>query len=259
MVGHRSSRTAVLALLGVLVVTAGCAAAANADGGSGAPSRSRAAGSSATGRASSLLSAPPGSTDDHAWSGPSGPVTTGLGDVDGDGRPDRIIVNAQTGSVTVHTAAEAAANVQLKFGGGRLEGVSDLARTGRGLILIASSASGCCGYTADRAQVTVVGLLAGHLSRFAASDGSDPLSYNDGQGQQVEGFACVGHGIVTETHSAPYLPQALTDSWTTITYRLVGSTFTTISTRQHSGSPAQLGALTRNVGCSGISAINRAD
>lgn len=179
--------------------------------------------------------------------------------MDGDGRPDRIIVNAQTGSVTVHTAAEAASDVQLKFDGGRLEGVSDLARTGRGLILITSTASGCCGYTADRAQVTVVGLLGGHLARFAASDGSDPLSYNDGQGQQVEGFACAGNGLVTETQSAPYLAQAVIDSWTTTTYRLVGGTFTTISTRQHTGSPAQLGALTRNVGCSGISAINRAD
>lgn len=204
------------------------------------------------------LDAPPGSTDDHAESAPTGPVTTGLGDVDGDGRPDRVIVDADTATVSVHTASGKTTSLTLDTRGDRLEGVSDLAHAGRGLILIAVSASGCCGYTLSNARLIVVGLLDGHLVRFATTDGHDPLSYNDGDGNEVAGLSCPGGGIVTETHSGVLASTAATVTWTTTTYRLAGGTLTALSTREGSGSPTQLESLIRNNGCSGITADNRA-
>ena len=196
------------------------------------------------------LAAPAGSTDDHSQNAPTGPVTTGLGDVDGDGHLDRVIDDPTTGMITVHTAAGASASIAIPYVT-RLEGIADLTHEGQGLILIEASAAGCCGYRPVFANVMVFGFLHGHLQAFTTAGGQDPLRYDNGHGD-FTGFRCPARGVVTESTGKYPLPGVHTYTWTTTSYRVTAGTFTPTGTHTHTGDAKRLGDATSEVGCPGL-------
>lgn len=206
---------------------------------------------------SDLLAAPPGSTDDRdLLSAPFGPLTTGVGDVDGDGRADRVVLDSGTGIITVHTASSGVDTFDVgpHDASTRLLAVSDLAHDGRARILVSTSASGCCGYHLTDAEIAVFGLIDGSLRHLSTADGADPLSYNEGRGDFYAGFSCPAPAIVTETGGGSPNPNGGLDVWTTKTYRLTGASFTLVGTQTQRGTMDDLLAATATRNCPGLTA-----
>jgi len=152
--------------------------------------------------------APGGAADAAtATAAPAGPLTTATGDLDGDGRLDRVVLDTKTSTLTALLAdgrrlsthqPELGTGVQAA--GRRVAGVSDLFGTGRGVVLVASSAGGCCGYRFDRGELTAYALgAAGLVPLLTPSQGALRLSVEGGQGESFGGFACAAGSVVITT------------------------------------------------------------
>lgn len=134
-------------------------------------------------------------------------MTTATGDLDGDGRLDRVVLDTKTSTLTALLAdgrrlsthqPELGTGVQAA--GRRVAGVSDLFGTGRGVVLVASSAGGCCGYRFDRGELTAYALgAAGLVPLLTPSQGALRLSVEGGQGESFGGFACAAGSVVITT------------------------------------------------------------
>jgi hypothetical protein len=132
-------------------------------------------------------------------------VSTGRGDVDGDGRPDRVVVSTP---VNIYRRDRGVVRVQFADGRtrtfesrglifARYEGVSDLDGDGRGEVLTWTSATGCCQPYPNAYGVSVV-TYDGNRLRFVRLD-KRPLSlgYDAGRGDEYAGFTCQG-GTITQ-------------------------------------------------------------
>jgi len=160
--------------------------------------------------------APPGAIDvaTAREAPPAGAVTTTTGDVDGDGRLDRVVLDARTGLLTVTFASGAptATGLVLEVSQGdphnvnseRLAGVSDLFATGRGLVLVAvSSAGGVGGYRSNEPLFDVYAVDGSSVAGLLRQDGTPfALTANAGRGDAYAGFRC-GAGTVTLASATP--------------------------------------------------------
>lgn len=155
--------------------------------------------------------APAGAADPAtATSAPDpGTPTTTTGDVDGDGRLDRVVLHGD-GRLSVTTATgETASTAIVGDGPGitdmtRVAGVSDLFRTsGGGSILLAhNGTSGCCGYKSNNPGFDVYQLRHGRLDPLRVGGGVLQLAVNQGRGDTYSGFRC-GVGAIVLAYARP--------------------------------------------------------
>ena len=136
--------------------------------------------------------------------GAPGPLTGGTADMDGDGRPDRVLVRSTNGAVSVELADGRTLHAELPGGGGsseRLQALPDLFGTETRQILIYSSAAGCCGYAPTDSRSWVLTIVDGELA-VVRDPGGQPLQlyFSAGRGGVYAGITCdaSAHSLLRE-------------------------------------------------------------
>lgn len=200
---------------------------------------------------------PQAPTDMHSRRAPTGPLTAGSADVDGDGQPDRVVVST-SGLVTVRLATGAAlaawqprADASL-----RLQGIADLWTTGTKDILMSASAAGCCGYESTASNTNVLTLVGGRLVLVRTAEGAPlVLSFSDGRGDVYAGITCdVSRHLVTQAEVLQTGRTSATRRFSTIS--LAGSRATVrkaVPQQLRSQTYADLASHAGARGCPGLS------
>lgn len=206
---------------------------------------------------------PKTATDMHSRFAPEGPLTTGTADVDGDGRPDSIVV-ATSGVVTVRLATGATVTASLPRADSslRLQGVADLWATGTRNVLVSETAAGCCGYQSTNSDTYVLALVHGRLVLVRTGQGAPlVLFFSVGRGDVYAGITCdVSRHVVTQAKLLQTGRASATRRWAAIS--LSGSRATVNRVARQQLRHLSYADLTSNAGahgCPGLAADGWAD
>jgi hypothetical protein len=190
---------------------------------------------------------------------PSYVVTSGRGDVDGDGRSDLITVRSDDESrpnvseIQVRFASGRTVQAVVSFPDQRYEGAADLSHTGRDDVLVWSTASGCCQPYPNAYESLVLRWRDGQL-RLLERDGQpyEGFAYNGGRGDAFSGWRCTGsRPVITQTDFPIYDRGVVRTTVVAITGWQV---HTTTQVEQRRLTPAQAGELA-TVDCPPLNAV----
>ena len=192
-------------------------------------------------------------TNMHSDHRPRGPITYGRGDIDGDGRPNMVIVDYRT-HIAVARVGDRYLWVLIPADAStRLQAVPDLWGDGRHEILVARSTTGCCGYRSTDSQALVLGYRGGRLALLRRPDGRVfTLAFSLGREDVFAGVRCRGPELSQRTVTQARRHQLRV---TETDYRVVGTVVRLVrqTTSVKRGSNWQRATALSSSSCPGMS------
>ncbi|MDQ1725474.1 MAG: hypothetical protein QOG52_2502 [Frankiaceae bacterium] len=194
-----------------------------------------------------------GVTEMHATAAPTGPLTGGRADIDGDGAPDDVVVDSR-GAVTVTlTTGETYGLPFVPDTTVRLASLPDLFGDGHHEILVASSAAGCCGYRFAHYGAAVYSWQSGGLVQLTFGGGSGQLRFDD-----RSGLTCVDGSAVQVEVTGDKSVTIRRASYQIIQGSVVNSGVTQTPFNGTGNDPGKLGAVVSS-NCPGMDAFGWAN